>query len=360
MAIATVGQVLQAPVAHAAGVQITNRKLTLMAGATDGGSLPGGVVNHLFNFNIHVDDNVGSIRFLYCTTASGTCTMPLGLVTTNATLGSENGATGFAIDTEDVNGSPYLTRTPSDTNSTNLAVAYQLNSITNPSAINQTFFVRITTHANTTGTGTALDEGTVAASTAREIELEGTMPESLIFCTGATVALDAGLPDCSDTTPGDVVFNQLFSPIDTATATSQMAASTNADNGYSITVNGTTLTSGLNTIPGMAVAATPTPGFSQFGMNLMTNTTDVSTVPVGSDITPISDGAQLRAQPAAGYGTVDSFKFVPGEVVARSDFNTPGPSNAQRYTAAYIVNVAGSQPAGIYATTLTYICTATY
>src|SRR5688572_30579333 len=90
--------------------QITTRSLTLQAGASDGGSKPGGVVNHLFTFTVPGGGDVGSIQFLYCTTASGTCTTPTGLVTTSATLGSENGATGFSI-VNTTNGSPYLTRT---------------------------------------------------------------------------------------------------------------------------------------------------------------------------------------------------------------------------------------------------------
>ena len=48
--------------------QITNRSMTLVAGATDGGSKPGGVVNHKFDFTLPGGSNVGSIKFEYCTT----------------------------------------------------------------------------------------------------------------------------------------------------------------------------------------------------------------------------------------------------------------------------------------------------
>ena len=68
--------------------QITSRSLTLQAGASDGGSKPGGVVNHLFTFTVPSvgNANIGSIQFLYCTVASGTCVTPTGLVTTAATI----------------------------------------------------------------------------------------------------------------------------------------------------------------------------------------------------------------------------------------------------------------------------------
>src|SRR5688500_17496368 len=75
--------------------QITNRSLTLQAGTADGGSEPSGVVNHLFNFTVPSGTTVGSIKFEYCTTASGAvCTVPTGLATDNpaTALGSQAGA----------------------------------------------------------------------------------------------------------------------------------------------------------------------------------------------------------------------------------------------------------------------------
>lgn len=346
---------------NASAAQITNRKLTLVAGATDGGSKAGGVVKHQFDFTLPTAGNVGSIKFEYCTIASGTCTVPTGLVTTNATLEFEEDVTGFAIDTADVNGTPYLTRTAAAITS-GVSPTFRLANVTNPTANNTTFFVRISTYASTNTTGTPIDTGTVNASTAEAIEITGIMPESLIFCTGATVNAN-----CTTTTAGTISFNQLFSPTDTAIAASQMAASTNAGGGYAITVNGTTLTSGSNTIPAMAAAAVGVPGTGQFGMNLRANTTaTASTFPASSaDITPASNGTDLKGQATADYNTADTFKFVTGSVVANSGYdgasnNTLGPTNSQVYTASYIVNVSGNQLAGTYTTTLTYVCTPTF
>ena len=356
LVLATISFAFQPQDASAA--QITARRLTLEGVGADGGSKPSGIVNHFFEFTLPSSTNVGSIKFTYCETATGAvCDIPDGLDTENATLMNEAGATGFTIN-NDTPGAPYITRTA---NTANGAVSYRLGNITNPSAINTSFFVRISTHASTDGTGAVIDSGTVTASTARAIELTGTMPESLIFCTGTTVGVNGGgVPDCTTATNGAVEFNQLFSPTDTATATSQMAASTNATNGYSITVAGTTLTSGSNTIPAMTATAAPVRGTSQFGMNLKANTTGVSTVAVGTEVAPASNGTDLRGQAATDYRTVDQFKFVSGNPVAASDFNTPGPTNAQIFTVSYIVNVAGSQIAGSYTTTLTYVCTPTF
>lgn len=343
----------------AGAAQITTRSLTLVANGTTGGSKPGGVVNHLFTFTLPTTGNVGSVQFQYCTLAAGTCTMPTGLVTTSATLNSQTGATGFTM-VNTTNGSPYITRAAASITGP-LPVTYQLNTVTNPTSTNgETFYVRITTFTAAALGGSTVDTGTVAAATNRGIDLTGTMPESLVFCAGATVGTTLSVPDCSTVTTGAVAFNQLFSPTDTATATSQMAASTNAGSGYAITVNGPTLTSGSNTVSGMTSASAIARGTGQFGLNLKANTTATSTVAVGTEVAVASNGTNYRGQAITGYNTVDTFKFTTGDIVANSANGGAGGSDAQIFTASYIVNVPGSQPAGTYTTTLTYICTPTF
>lgn len=362
--IAVLVLVFQAlPMSMVSAAQITTRSLLLQAGATDGGSKPGGVVNHLFTFTVPSVGNtqVGSIKFLYCTLAAGACTTPDGLVTTNATLGSESGAGGFSIENT-TNGAPYLYKATAATVNAGSVLAYQLATITNPTATNQTFFVRISTYASIDATGTATDAGVVTASTATQIVIDGVMPESLVFCTGATVGLNSvsNLPDCATATAGLISFNQLFSPTDTATTTSQMLASTNAGSGYVITVNGPTLTSGSNTITAMDSMAIGAHGASQFGLNLKANTVATSTAPVGTEAAPVANATNYRGQASTGYDTVDNFKFTSGNTVAASDNGGAGGTDSQIFTVSYIVNVPGSQPAGTYTTTLTYICTPTY
>ncbi len=344
---------------QALAAQITNRSLTLQAGATDGGSEPEGVVNHLFDFTLPGGSNVGSIQFEYCTTASGAvCTTPTDLDTTSATLGTESGVTGFTID-NDVNGAPFLTRTSALIGS-NVDVTYRLDSVVNPSGLNETFFVRITTFSSIDATTGEADLGTVTASTADPIIISGTMPESLVFCTGETIGLTTGVPDCSTATAGVIEFDQLFSPTDTASTSSQLAASTNAGFGYVVTVNGPTLTSGGNTIAGVNAAAASIKGIGQFGLNLKANTIASTTAPIGIEVAPAADGVNLKGQAAAGYSTIDTFKFTTGDTVANSFNGGAGGTDAQIYTVSYIANVPGNQPAGTYTTTLTYICTPTF
>lgn len=350
------------PVNYASAAQITTRSVTLV-GAADGGSKASGVVNQKFDFTLPGSGSVGSVLFEYCTTSANanpgdSCVAPSGLSTSTVTLGAESGITGMSMSGRTAN-TFYLARTSAFTLGSPTTVSYTINGVTNPSDENKTFFIRLSAFSSLDATGSAVHSGSVAASTERPIILDGTMPESLVFCTGRTIGLASSVPDCTNTTSGSISFNQLFSPTDTATSTSQMAASTNAGSGYAITVNGTTLTSGSNTISGMAASDVSRRGVSQFGLNLKANTVATSTTPVGTEISPAANGSNYRGQavPSSGYDAIDSFKFVPGEVVANS--NGAG-TDAQIYTVSYIANVPGSLPAGTYSTTLTYICTPTY
>ncbi|HVU59384.1 MAG TPA: hypothetical protein VHC98_00910 [Candidatus Saccharimonadales bacterium] len=405
LAIGLISMVL--PANEALAADLTSRSLTLQAGATDGGSQPGGVVNHLFSFTIPTAGAISSIKFQYCTTADidigGACTTPHGLVTTSATLGTQTGVS-FTSLVNTTNGAPYLTAVSPITivtsgGSANNVVSFQVRSVTNQDvnaancggAANCTFYVRISTYSSTDATGTPVDSGTVAASTSTQIVLSGTMPESLIFCAGHTISVNGGgVPDCSTATSGSINFNQLFSPTDTAYATSQMAASTNATSGYVITVTGPTLTSGSNTIPAVGgTAAASATGTGQFGLNLAADTAVPTSganqvTPASATVAPAPNASNYRGTPAATGGSAPySTNFATGgnaatalfaftastpNVVAASDFNnslgygdgTGHPTDAQIFTATYMVNVSGSQPAGTYTSTLTYICTPTF
>jgi hypothetical protein len=97
---------------NASATQITSRSLTLEQGAGgDGGSKPSGTVKHKFDFTIPSSTTLGSIKFQYCTTASGTCSAVSGLTTTGSvTLSNQSGLTGFSLDNT-TNGSPFIHRT---------------------------------------------------------------------------------------------------------------------------------------------------------------------------------------------------------------------------------------------------------
>lgn len=129
----------------------------------------------------------------------------------------------------------------------------------------------------------------------------------------------------------------------------ELVVDTNASNGYSVTVAGSTLTSGANTISAVgATAAASTPGTEQFGINLVANSAPAigldpaGTAPIGS---------------AAGqYGIADSFAFNPGDTIASAGSAT----NQTTFTVSYLANISASTEAGTYTTTLTYSATANF
>lgn len=358
--------------------EITSRSLTLETDSTAttpvGGSTPSGTVDHLFAFTLPTSTAIQSIEFQYCASLTSTdvcsSSLPAGLTTTSATLGTTSSAlSGFTLNNS-TNGTLYITSSTAYTPAANTALSVQFVGIVNPSATNTTFYVTISTWQQATPGTTLVDEGNVAASTANPIDLNGVMPESLVFCTGATVSETSGVPSCSTATSGTVNFQTVFSPNYTSVATSQMAASTNALNGYQITVLGPTMTSGSSTITAIgATAAAPVNGQDQFGLNLVANTTATNpncgtSLTCGTAITPASDGTSYFALPATNYATADKYAFAANTttVVATSGYpsGTTVGTDAQIYTATYVVNVQGLTPAGTYTTTLTYICTPTF
>ena len=78
---------------------LTPRSLSLSS------SQAGVVTSHVFNLTTGTAASIGSIKFAYCTTASGACTVPTGLVTTGATLAAQSGAITFSM-VNTTNGAP--------------------------------------------------------------------------------------------------------------------------------------------------------------------------------------------------------------------------------------------------------------
>lgn len=305
-----------------------------------GSSGQGVTTSYAINATTATTANIGSIKFEFCTTASGACT-PADAVTTGATLTAQN-PNGFTL----VNtspGAPYITRAAAQINS-GTAMSFTLGNIVNPSTANQTYFVRITTYTGTDGATGPVDNGTVAMSTAQPVQLTGVTPEILVFCVGTTIT-----SDCTTVSGNAIDFGD-FSPTATRTGTSVMQAQTNASGGYNITVNGTTLSSGANTIAALPAQTASSFGIGQFGLNLRANNvTGVGSV--GSDPTGGGSGTAT-----ANYGTSDQYRFVSGDSVATA----PAPTNANTFTSTYIVNIGGAQAAGVYTATMTYICTASF
>jgi hypothetical protein len=216
-----------------------------------------------------------------------------------------------------------------------------LDNIINPNTVGS-YYGRYTTYSSTNGTGPVLDDGGLAFAINTNITVSSYVPPYLTFCTGLQIP---GL-NCNTAT-GDYVNLGNLAPSHSSQATSQLLLATNAANGYVIQVYGTTMTSGNNVIDALSSNAGSHPGSPQFGLNLRAN----SSPPVGSD--PSGPGA---GQPAAGYNTPNSFRFVPNDIVASS----PAADDWRKYTVSYLVNVPASQAPGVYASTLTYVAAGSF
>lgn len=128
------------------------------------------------------------------------------------------------------------------------------------------------------------------------------------------------------------------------TAAHTLAVGTYGASGYTITVQGATLTSGLNTITANgSTAAASTPGSEQFGIYA-----------TSSGGTGASIDATYADNSTPGFG-------YDGTATTAATFATGSTATATTtYSLHYIANISTSTEAGSYATNLTYVATANF
>lgn len=286
---------------------------------------------------------VGSIAFEFCSNSpipGDNCIRPVGLDASNPVLAFQSGNPGFAIDVP----SSSINRIVLSRAAVKPAATpsiYRFDNIVNPDDAG-TYYVRIQTYASTTGTGTNIENGGVVFSINSALNFNAEVPPYLKFCVSVTITNF----DCSTATSYFLDLGELRSN-SVNHASSQFVAATNAQSGYSIILNGTSLISGNNVIPAMGSATNATAGTNQFGINLRLNISPS----VGSDATGPGVSSAVN-----GYGTVNQFKFVPGDTIV----SVNGGDDNHKFTVSYVANVNKNQPTGVYATTISYICLANF
>ncbi|MBP9761697.1 hypothetical protein KBD11_01360 [Candidatus Saccharibacteria bacterium] len=122
--------------------------------------------------------------------------------------------------------------------------------------------------------------------------------------------------------------------------------------GYVVQIVGPTPTYDGYAIAGLAVPTASTQNTEQFGINLRLNTTPL----IGAEPVQIPDSSFSFGTYGPGYGTVDNYKYVSGDVIAQSTKS----SGYTNYTIAYIMNVGGLTPAGEYRADQSIVATATF
>lgn len=312
-------------------------------------SEPGATTSYKVSFTYNNEDpgppqTIGSVELLFCMDpiprdpVYHPCVPPPGLNVSNATLSDQTGIDDFTILSKTTN-RIVLTRSPTQFLA-NVPSSYTFDNIVNPNYNAKSYAIRLMNYASTDASGSFINLGSVMTQVNDAIFLETQVPPMLIFCMAGGVELN-----CTGTTGGNYVDMGDLSPTETLRATSQMAIGTNASGGYVVTVNGGTMASGSSVIKALATPTASAPGNNQFGLNLVAN----SSPAMGFD----PDGPFTNASAASGYSTPNLFKYVDGDVVASAS----NVSLMRRFTMSYIVNAPPDLRAGVYTTTLTYICT---
>lgn len=301
-------------------------------------STPGITTQYKVSFTYTTQTTIGSVDMLYCMDPIpyDPCVAPAGLDVSHAVLSSQSGETGYSISTQTSN-HIVLSRTPQAVGNT--PSVYTFTGVVNPTDTSHSFSIRLSDYASQDASGTLVDLGSIVSEVTVGVTLQTQVPPMLIFCVAQQVSAD-----CTSSNDNYYTNMGTLSPTDTLTATSQMAAGTNASGGYVITANGTTMEAGTHVIDSLTSPTISAAGNSQFGMNLVTNTEPN----VGSD----PDGNSTNAVVFPNYNTHNQFMFKDGDIVA----GAPNVSLIRRFTVSYIVNTPPDLRAGVYTTTITYIC----
>ncbi len=169
-----------------------------------------------------------------------------------------------------------------------------------------------------------------------QVSVNAVVPQALTFSISAS-SIGFGTLTAS---------NVRYASADNAGATAptvahDLRASTNATGGYSVTVKGSTLTYGLNTITAIGGSNTGiASGTEQFGVHYTATGTGSGTVIAPYAATGYAFGADATTTNVIGSAS--------------------GPTDVTYFNATYIADIAALTEAGSYTTALTYVATANY
>lgn len=297
-----------------------------------------------FSFDVVSSSNIGSILFQFCSNTplvDEPCTPAPGPDLSAAVLTGQTGETGFTKYTGVGLPTNVILLTRPTTSAVPGFASYEFGNVVN-SPNRGSFYVRVETFASDNGSGPHTDYGGIAYSIDMPVQVSVKVPPYLLFCDGLVIS---GY-DCSTASGSYINFGEL-SANQAKTGTTDIVVATNAKFGYSLSVYGTTMQSGVHAISAISGLDVSRPGTSQFGLNLVGN----ADPNVGDD--PQGPGAGV---PTADYSAPNRYKFVSGDTIASSS----GADAYRKYTVSYIVNVPSGQSPGIYVSTLTYIALATF
>ncbi len=328
-----------------------NAKLTISDSRAGQGS-----VEYDFAFTGSVGTAIKQWTIQFCTTASGTCTTPTGIVTTGATRSTDNISGTGRTDTFASNGILTTVATTPQTQSP-LAMTADYTGITNPSTQNTTFYTRITTYADQGIT--TVDQVTIAFAvlTSSSISVTASVGNTLSFSVAAvtTGTVNGATINVTNTTDTAIPFGTLAagSP---EIAAHDVSVTTNANSGYAVAVKSLTnppLESGSNNIDSFSgTNGTPTTWTAPAGTSPNINTGFFGYTTTDSTL---------------GTGTVDRFTSAGGNKWAGFDttpyeiiYNAGPVTGGETTRLGWQAEINTLQPTGNYAGTVILIATPTY
>jgi len=163
---------------------------------------------------------------------------------------------------------------------------------------------------------------------------------------GATTTSD---PALAVSVNGTVNF-PTFSATTPATTTTTFTVLNYTTYGYVAQIVGNPPSNGATTLSAMSTTGPSVAGSSQFGINLVANTSPAS---VGANP---NNGQFGFGTVAPNYATANSYRYVSGETIAQATKN----SGLTTYTITFLVNVPALTPGGVYTSNQTLIVTGTY
>ena len=393
----------------ASASQLTSRKLTLSSSAngTISTDLAGNAVaagsggngtkaKHTFNFTIPTTGNVGSILIQYCTSpipVANTCDAAGSEIPTGINTDTIDSATGFptqsgfssnnfTVDTTTASPSGECdstgtagsrkncimikrASTASETNGATISLGFGGTSgeyITNPTADNSTFFVRISTYSDT-GYTTLVDKGSVASSTAQQIDITAKVQEKLNFSVGKTVtAPSTTCAAFSDN--GALALGDSNGVLDSGTqydAHSYFRISTNSVNGAKVYYSGDTLKDGANDINALTSETATNAGSETFGLALDSADTQAGSGYSFTDLSPNAGYNEGNGTIPSSGNTTTKFNYTTTAMTTPVEIaSSTGIVTCDTGSVRYIGNIATNTPAGIYTTTITYIAVPTF
>jgi hypothetical protein len=353
-------------------IQITHAADLTGYSVSIGDSRAGVATYHNFQFDTPSTGSIKEITFQYCTTASGTCTAPTGMILASSpTLGTVSGVAGTGYSIAGSNGTcngtgnsactlTLTVTTPSAQAGGATVIVPVTTGITNPTTTDTTFFVRVTTYSDT---GSTVIDGPNSAAFAildtNSISVSATVDPTLTFSVAGVASTGTvnGATTNVTTTATTVPFGTLTSG-NPAIGAQDLTVTTNATSGYTITASTAATISGNPPL----VAANNTDNIDTFsGTNASPtawsapagSTADTNTGYFGytTESTSLCTGTAGRFSSDKWAGPTTT-----GEEV---ECNATGASS-QTTRIGYQAEIDDLQPAGDYTGTVILIATPTY